>query len=90
MHFRIIFLLLFLFFGLEGYAQTPSKQLKKAETSTKNLSYAEAIEIYDGILKKSKNLSPEELQSVKLNLAEAYYFVKDYNGRLVKNRIGKE
>ncbi|MCA0365212.1 MAG: OmpA family protein [Bacteroidetes bacterium] len=78
MHFRIIFLLLFLFFGLEGYAQTPSKQLKKAETSTKNLSYAEAIEIYDGILKKSKNLSSEELQSVKLNLAEAYYFVKDY------------
>ncbi len=77
MYIRIIFLLLFLLFGFEGIAQNSSKQLKKAETSSKNLSYAEAIEIYDGILKKSKGLSDEEIQSVKLNLAEAYYFVKD-------------
>lgn len=78
MYIRIIFLLLFLLFSFEGIAQNSSKQLKKAETSSKNLSYAEAIEIYDGILKKSKGLSDEEIQSIKLNLAEAYYFVKDY------------
>ncbi|MBL0302805.1 MAG: OmpA family protein [Cytophagaceae bacterium] len=78
MYIRIIFLLLFLLFSFEGIAQNSSKQLKKAETSSKNLSYAEAIEIYDGILKKSKGLSDEEILSIKLNLAEAYYFVKDY------------
>jgi tetratricopeptide (TPR) repeat protein len=42
------------------------------------LSYANAIELYDGILKNSKSLTTDEIQKAKLNMAEAYYFVKDY------------
>ena len=74
---NFLVLVLSLFVSL-SFAQNTTKQIKKAETSAKSLSYANTIEIYDGILKKSKGLSPEELQKVKLNLAEAYYFVKDY------------
>ena len=74
---NFLVLVLSLFVSL-CFAQNTSKQIKKAETSAKSLSYGNTIEIYDGILKKSKGLSPEELQKIKLNLAEAYYFVKDY------------
>ncbi|HLO45909.1 MAG TPA: OmpA family protein [Leadbetterella sp.] len=78
MHPKNFLVFFFCFFVSVGYAQSTSKQLKKAENSTKNLSYANAIELYDNILKKSKNLTPEEIQKAKLSLAEAYYFVKDY------------
>ncbi|MCP9768296.1 flagellar motor protein MotB [Lacihabitans sp. LS3-19] len=78
MHFKNFLVLFFCFNITLGFSQSTSKILKKAETSTKSLSYANAIELYDNVLKKSKGLSPEEIQKVKLNLAEAYYFVKDY------------
>jgi outer membrane protein OmpA-like peptidoglycan-associated protein/tetratricopeptide (TPR) repeat protein len=60
-------------------AQKPiDKQIQKAETNVKNYSYSTAIELYEEILKKPKSASVEELQKVKLKLAEAYFFVKDY------------
>jgi outer membrane protein OmpA-like peptidoglycan-associated protein len=77
MRFSVLLVFLTLFNCL-AIAQNASKQIKKAETSTKNLSYANTIEIYEGLLKKSKNLNSDELQKIKLSLAEAYYFVKDY------------
>jgi outer membrane protein OmpA-like peptidoglycan-associated protein/tetratricopeptide (TPR) repeat protein len=78
MHFKNYLVLFFCFKIILGYSQSTSRILKKAETSTKNLSYANAIELYDNLLRKSKGLSPSEIQKVKLNLAEAYYFVKDF------------
>jgi outer membrane protein OmpA-like peptidoglycan-associated protein/tetratricopeptide (TPR) repeat protein len=78
MYFKNFLVLFFCFNIILGYAQSTSKILKKAETSTENLSYVNAIELYDNLLKNSKGLSPSEIQKVKLNLAEAYYFVKDY------------
>jgi outer membrane protein OmpA-like peptidoglycan-associated protein/tetratricopeptide (TPR) repeat protein len=60
-------------------AQKPiDKQIQKAESNVKNYSYSTAIEMYEEILKKPKTATPEELQKVKLKLAEAYFFVKDY------------
>ena len=60
-------------------AQKPiDKQIQKAETDIKNYSYSTAIEIYEDILKKPKTATPEEIQKVKLKLAEVYFFVKDY------------
>jgi tetratricopeptide (TPR) repeat protein len=74
-----IFLVFTLFFVLsKSLAQNVSKQIKKAENNSMSYSYVNAIEIYEGILKKSKGVSPDELQKVKLSLAEAYFFVKDY------------
>lgn len=71
------FLIPLIFLCQFGIAQSVSKQIKKAEDNIKNLSYASAIELYEGVLKKNK-LSAEELQKVKLRLAESYFFVKDY------------
>lgn len=67
------------FYQAVAFSQNVSKQIKKAENSSKNYSYVNTIEIYEGILRKTKGVSEEELQRVKLNLAEAYFFVKDYN-----------
>ena len=78
MHSKYFLVFIFCFFVSMGFSQSTSKQFKKAESSTKSLSYVNAIELYDNILKKSKNLTAEETQKAKLNLAEAYYFVKDY------------
>ncbi len=72
----IVFTLFFVF--LKSSAQNVSKQIQKAEDNSKNYSYADAIEIYEGVLKKSKGISSVEIQKVKLSLAEAYFFVKDY------------
>jgi outer membrane protein OmpA-like peptidoglycan-associated protein/tetratricopeptide (TPR) repeat protein len=72
-----VFLVFFIICNI-GYSQNPNKQIKKAENSTQNYSFVDAIEIYEGILKKSKGISNEELIKVKLKLAEAYFFVKDY------------
>lgn len=78
MHPKYFLVFFILFFNSLCFSQSTSKQLKKAENSTKNLSYASAIAMYDNILKKSKNLSVVETQKVKLGLADAYFFVKDY------------
>lgn len=78
MHPKFFLVFFFFFFAYTGFSQSTSKQLKKAEISSKSLSYANAIELYDGILKKSKNLTTDEIQKAKLSLAEAYYLVKDY------------
>lgn len=78
MHLKNFLIFVFCFFVSWGFSQSTTKQFKKAESSSKSLSYVNAIELYDNILKKSKNLTAEEIQKAKLNLAEAYYFVKDY------------
>ena len=74
--FFITFVLFFVF--LNSSAQNLSKQIQKAEDNSKSYAFANAIEIYEGVLKKSKGISSIELQKVKLSLAEAYFFVKDY------------
>jgi tetratricopeptide (TPR) repeat protein len=75
---KIFLVFFFGFFAYMGFSQSTSKQLKKAEDSSNSLSYSNTIELYDGILKNSKSLTTDEIQKAKLNLAEAYYFVKDY------------
>jgi outer membrane protein OmpA-like peptidoglycan-associated protein/tetratricopeptide (TPR) repeat protein len=75
---KIFLVFFFGFFAYMGFSQSTSKQLKKAEDSSNSLSYANTIELYDGILKNSKSLTTDEIQKAKLNLAETYYFVKDY------------
>ncbi len=78
----MIFKIFKLFFSIiicfNSFSQNVSKQIKKAENSSQNYSYASAIEAYEDILKNTKNLNLTEQLKVKLNLAEAYFFVKDY------------
>lgn len=64
--------------SLNTFGQSVSKQIKKAENNAESYSYVSSIEIYENILKKSRSLTSEELQKVKISLAEAYFYVKDY------------
>jgi outer membrane protein OmpA-like peptidoglycan-associated protein/tetratricopeptide (TPR) repeat protein len=60
------------------FAQDFAKSIKKAESHAKNYSYVNSIETYQQILRKSKSLNPEETLRVKLGLAAAYFYIKDY------------
>ncbi len=76
---RILILIsLFFVFESEGIAQSVAKQIQKADASFKELSIASAIEQYETIIKKNKNLTADEDQKVKLSLANAYFQVKDF------------
>ena len=59
-------------------AQNISKLLQKAEAQYGALGYAKAIELYETALKKPKGLTDEELIKAKINLAQCYKQVKDY------------
>ncbi len=61
-----------------SYAQSINKLLQKADESFKNLAYADAIMAYEEVIKKDKTLSFEQLVNLQLNLANAYYKVKDF------------
>lgn len=60
------------------FAQNNSKLLQKADTQYGALGYAKAIELYETALNKPKGLTDDELIKAKLNLAQCYKQVKDY------------
>jgi outer membrane protein OmpA-like peptidoglycan-associated protein/tetratricopeptide (TPR) repeat protein len=77
--YKFVLIFLSVFFSVfSTFGQNVAKQIKKAEANSKNYAFANAIEIYENLLKKPKNLEAAEFQTIKLNLGDAYYLVKDY------------
>lgn len=77
MRLAVTLLIFFLFCGVPARTQSAAKSLKRAEDLSKSLAYAGAIEVYENLLKKPADLSPQDLLKARLGLAEAYYFTRD-------------
>jgi len=67
---------IFLFLILPLVLSAQESLVKVAEKHYQGLAYSKAIEVYERAL--SKNLPKDQATTAKINLADAYYKVKDY------------
>lgn len=74
---RNIVYTLLLFTGVT-YGQNGNKPLQKAEMAFADLAYVKAIELYETAFKKGKSFDSDEYNKARLNLANAYFLVKDF------------
>lgn len=77
MKFILLLITITILFGNATLGQNAVKTLKRAEDLTKSLSYASAIDSYESLLKRPKELNVQELLRAKIGLAEAYFHTRD-------------
>lgn len=73
----ILLITILILIGEVAFSQNALKALKRAEDFSKSLAYASAIDAYENLLKRPKDLTSPDLQRAKLGLAEAYFLTKD-------------
>lgn len=66
------------------YAQNVAKLLQKADEEYSTMSYVKAIESYEQAFTKGKNFDADVYNKAQLNLANAYFLVKDF-GKAERN-----